>query len=52
MDRYLSGYEPGEIAAALTKASTYVYPEAQVERILEALGVARNPLHKALRVKV
>lgn len=50
VDRYLGGYEPAEIAAALTKASTYAYPEAQVERILEALGVAKNPLHKALRV--
>ena len=52
VERYLSGYEPGEIAAALTGASTYVYPVEQVERILEALKIAVNPLHKALRVKV
>ena len=51
VERYLSGYEPAEIAAALTGASTYAYPEAQVERILEALKIAVNPLHKALRVK-
>ena len=52
VERYLSGYEPAEIAAALTGVSTYAYPEAQVERILEALRVAVNPLHRALRVKV
>ena len=51
VDRYLSGYEPAEIAAALTTVSTYAYPAEQVERILCALGVAKDPLHRALRVK-
>jgi len=51
VDRYLSGYEPAEIAAALSAVSTYAYPVEQVERILEALKIAVNPLHKALRVK-
>ena len=49
--RYLAGYEPAEIAAALTAAGTYVYREEQVNRCLIRFGVARDPVHKALRAK-
>jgi hypothetical protein len=49
--RYLAGYEPAEIAAALTAASTYVYPVEQVNRCLIRHGIAKDPLHKALRAK-
>lgn len=49
--RYLAGYEPAEIAAALTAAGTYVYREEQVNRCLIRFGVAKDPVHKALRAK-
>ena len=49
--RYLAGHEPVEIAAALTAAGTYVYREEQVNRCLIRFGVARDPVHKALRAK-
>ena len=49
--RYLAGYEPAEIAAALTAAGTYAYQEEQVNRCLIRFGVARDPVHKALRAK-
>lgn len=51
VDRYLSGYEPGEIAAAIAAATVNAYPVEQVERLLVCLRVAKDPLHKALRVK-
>jgi hypothetical protein len=50
--RYLAGYEPAEIAAALTAASTYVYPVEQVNRCLIRHGITKDSLHKALRAKV
>ena len=49
--RYLAGFEPAEIAAALTAAGTYAYQEEQVNRCLIRFGVARDPVHKALRAK-
>ena len=49
--RYLAGFEPAEIAAALTAASTYVYPVEQVNRCLIRHGIAKDPLHKTLRAK-
>jgi hypothetical protein len=51
ISRYLAGFEPAEIAAALTAASTYVYPVEQVNRCLIRHGIAKDPLHKALRAK-
>lgn len=51
VDRYLSGYEPGEIAAAIAAATVNAYPVEQVEKMLVCLRVAKDPLHKALRVK-
>jgi hypothetical protein len=50
-DRYLAGYEPAEIAAAIARVTSNPYTEAQVNRLLVCLRVAKDPLHKALRAK-